>query len=45
MNGERAHIFTQFLEQQLKEVYEIEAKLQKEAWTVITQMDTIMLRT
>ena len=38
-------ISNKILEQKLKEVYEIEAKLQTEAWTVITQMDTIMLRT
>ena len=38
-------ISNKILEQKLKEVYEIEAKLQTEAWTVITQTDTIMLRT
>ena len=38
-------ISNKILEQKLKEVYEIEAKLQTEAWTVLTQIDTIMLRT
>ncbi len=32
------------LEENLKEISEIEAKLQTEAWTVITKMDTITLK-
>ncbi len=41
---ESAHILDQVLEQRLEEVLKIEAKLQTEAWTVVTKMDTIMLR-
>ena len=33
---------SQFVEQQLKYVWAIEAELPDEAWTVITEMDTIM---
>ena len=41
---ESTALLNQVLEQQLKDVWAIEAKLPYEAWTVITEMDTIMLK-
>ena len=45
VNRESTAIFGQVLEQQLEQVWEIEAKLQNEAWTVTTKMGTIMFKT
>ena len=42
---ESAQILDQILDTKNEEAYEIEAKLQREAWTVIAKMDTIMLKT
>ena len=44
VHGESTQFLNQILETKLEEVYEIEANIQREAWTVVTKMDTIMLR-
>ena len=45
VHGESTQLLNQILEKRLETIWKIEANIQREAWTVIAKMDTIMLKT
>jgi len=44
VHGESTQFLNQILEKRLETIWKIEANIQREAWTVIAKMDTIMLK-